>query len=136
MIALYVFFVSGSHMHLIKGVVYSFHRIPYFTENFLTAGSAHNAIMKFLVLLSSGMFIVALKIALPVMGTLILVSLTLGMLYKAAPQMNILMIGFPLKILIAFIVLALISPVIVEMMFAQFDIFFNHLDFMIGKWPA
>lgn len=134
LMALLVFFISGSHMWLLQGVVYSYEKIPYLSLEFLQASKIHEGILEFLVLLSSGMFIIALKIALPVMGTLFLTSLVLGILSKAAPQMNILMLGFPLKILIGFIILVLVSPVFIQIISAQFDVFFNHLDGVIDSW--
>lgn len=44
------------------------------------------------------MFVVALKLAFPIFVTLFLLSITLGLLAKAAPQMNIFMLGFPIQI--------------------------------------
>ncbi len=134
LMALFVFFVSGAHLHLIRAIAYSFEKIPYLPMNFMTEGGIHSVLLKFLALMGSAMFVVGLKIALPVMGTLLLVSVTIGMLSKAAPQMNLLMMGYPMKILIGFMVLLWVSPVIIETMFAQFDIFFNHLDTLIGAW--
>jgi len=133
-LALYVFFVSNSHLLALKAMVYSFERQPYFPEGFFTRASSLDGIYNFLVQLSSGMFIIALKLALPVMGTLLLVSLTLGILSKAAPQMNILMLGFPLKIIVAFLVLTITAPLIVESMFVQFDTFFDHMDVILKRW--
>ena len=134
LIATFVFFVSGSHLWLIRSVVFSYEKLPFFSKNILEDIAWHKNIIKFIILISSGMFIIALKIALPVMGTLLLVSITLGILSKAAPQMNILMLGFPLKIFTAFIVLAFISPAIVAVMYEQFDIFFQYLDAMLNAW--
>jgi flagellar biosynthetic protein FliR len=55
-----------------------------------------------------------LVIAFPILGTLILVSITMGLLAKAAPQMNLLMLGFPIAIGVAFVVILLIAPILVE----------------------
>ena len=55
-----------------------------------------------------------LVIAFPILGTLCLISITMGLLAKAAPQMNLLMLGFPVAISVAFIVILLISPILVE----------------------
>lgn len=132
-LGLYVFFASNSHLFLIKAIAYSFERQPYFPSGLITGPKMLGGIFAFLLQLGSGMFIIALKIALPVMGTLLLVSFTLGVLSKAAPQMNILMLGFPLKIMIAYIVLTITAPIIVQSMYAQFDSYFDHLDFFIKK---
>lgn len=61
-----------------------------------------------------GLFNQALIIALPIMGTLFLISVSMGLLAKAAPQMNLLMLGFPINITIAFLLLFLILPFLVE----------------------
>ena len=132
LIGIFVFFVSGSHLWLIRSVVFSYERLPYFPTGFMENRLWHEGIIKFMIMMSSGMFIIALKIAIPVMGTLFLVSITLGVLSKAAPQMNILMLGFPLKILISFLVLAVASPTIVSIMYEQFDVFFRHLDALLS----
>ncbi|MDH5718582.1 MAG: flagellar biosynthetic protein FliR [Spirochaetia bacterium] len=134
LIGLFVFFVGGSHLLIIEAVVFSYEKIPFLSMNFLLEGFKHEGLLKFFVLLSSGMFLIALKISLPVMGTLLLVSITVGILSKAAPQMNILMLGFPIKIIVAFIVLAWLSPIIIETMSGQLDAFFSHLDTIIKKW--
>ncbi|MDH4263069.1 MAG: flagellar biosynthetic protein FliR [Spirochaetia bacterium] len=135
-LALYVFFVSNSHLLAFKAIVYSFERQPYFAEGFFYNKISIDSMFNYLTQLSSGMFLIALKISVPVMGTLLLVSLTLGILSKAAPQMNILMLGFPIKIIVAFIVLTVTMPLIVETMFVQFDIFFDHMDVILHRWST
>ena len=64
----------------------------------------------------SGMFIVALKIALPILATSFLITVSLGVLAKAAPQMNILMFGFPFQIIAGIGMLIITSPLIVRIM--------------------
>jgi flagellar biosynthetic protein FliR len=56
----------------------------------------------------------AMIIAFPILGTLFLVSVTMGLLAKAAPQMNLLMLGFPIAISVAFMVILLIIPLLIE----------------------
>jgi flagellar biosynthesis protein FliR len=60
------------------------------------------------------MFEQALIMAFPIFGTLILVYVTMGLLAKAAPQMNLLMLGFPIAISTAFLVLFLTVPFLME----------------------
>ncbi len=56
------------------------------------------------------LFMNAAIIALPVIGTLFLVHITMGLLSKAAPQMNLLSEGFPTTILLTFFLLLLLLP--------------------------
>ncbi len=134
LMALYVFFISSSHLLAIEAIVYSFHTQPYLGHDFLLNVNSHEGLLAFLAIISSAMFLVGLKIALPVMGTLLMVSITLGILSKAAPQMNILMLGFPLKIIVAFVVLTWVAPVIVHSMTIHFDYFYSHLNDVLKSW--
>jgi flagellar biosynthetic protein FliR len=57
--------------------------------------------------LVGGLFVVAIKIAAPVMAVLIFTQIGLGILAKAVPQINILITSFPLTLGIGFLFLAL-----------------------------
>lgn len=56
----------------------------------------------------------ALIIALPVMGSLLLVSICMGILSKAAPQMNLLSEGFPIMMLFSFFILTVSMPALCD----------------------
>ncbi|HRP69039.1 MAG TPA: flagellar biosynthetic protein FliR [Turneriella sp.] len=134
LIALFVFFVSGAYAYLIQALAFSVERVPHLGYSFLKGGVTQNHLFKYFALLSGGMFISALKIALPVMGALLLVSVTLGVLSKAAPQMNMLVLGFSVKIVIGFLALMALSPLIVQTMFAEMDRSLSILDSLIKAW--
>lgn len=68
----------------------------------------------FLVGAVGGLFREALVISLPILGTLMLVSISMGLLARAAPQMNLLMLGFPINISVAFIMIFLGLPFLME----------------------
>ena len=107
--AMFIFLtISGFKKLLLVGVLRSFQAIRAID---LVIGRDY----LFSVLLKSlgGLFENALMIAFPVLGTLLLVSVTMGLLAKAAPQMNLLMLGFPIAIGTAFSVLILAMPFIV-----------------------
>lgn len=57
------------------------------------------------------LFIIALKIAAPVMVTLFLVDVALGTVAKMMPTMNVFFVGFPVKIGVGFAVIALSLPI-------------------------
>ena len=60
------------------------------------------------------LFFDAFIISLPILGTLFLISLTTGLISKAAPQINILSEGFPISIMTAFVVLFAALPFMTE----------------------
>lgn len=57
------------------------------------------------------LFVVALKIAAPVMVTLFLVDVALGTVAKMMPNMNVFFVGFPIKIAAGLAVIALSLPI-------------------------
>lgn len=63
----------------------------------------------------------ALLIALPVVGSILMVSVALGLMAKAAPQMNLLVLGFPLQITMGMMVIFLGMPYFLEYMLWLFD---------------
>ena len=62
----------------------------------------------------SRLFMDAIIISLPILGTLFLTSLTTGLISKAAPQINILSEGFPISISVAFILIWASLPFMTE----------------------
>ena len=62
----------------------------------------------------SRLFMDAIVIALPILGTLFLTSLATGLISKAAPQINILSEGFPISITTAFLLLFASLPFMTE----------------------
>ena len=62
----------------------------------------------------SRLFLDAMVISLPILGTLFLTSLATGLISKAAPQINILTEGFPVAITVAFMLLLATMPLMVQ----------------------
>ena len=74
-----------------------------------------------------GLFRESLVIALPILGTMLLVSVTMGLLARAAPQMNLLMLGFPINISVAFLMIFLGLPFLMETFAKIIDLGFNQV---------
>lgn len=69
----------------------------------------------------------AMVISFPIFGSMFLVQITLGLLAKAAPQMNLLTLGFPISTTIAFLVLFMTLPFITEAFASIIDGAFEQL---------
>jgi flagellar biosynthetic protein FliR len=131
LIGLLVFLYINGHHFLISAIYRSFELAPVFS----VSQNSIESHMKYLVYSFSGMFIVALKIALPIMATVFLVSVSMGILAKAAPQMNIMMLGFPFKILVAFVLIIFLSPMIVKIMQVSLSRTFDFITGVLNYWP-
>jgi flagellar biosynthesis protein FliR len=106
LMALLVFIaINGAGKFLTIGVLHSFESIRA-VDLVLHRG----ALMEVLIRGLSGLFQSALTLSFPVLGTLTLVSIVMGLLSKAAPQMDILTMGFPLSIGVSFLILFATIP--------------------------
>ncbi len=74
------------------------------------------------------LFANALVISLPIMGTLMLITISVGMLSKAAPQMNLLSEGFPIMLLTSFFILTALMPSLIDAFLRCFDSGFARLE--------
>jgi len=84
------------------------------TINVISLIDGREPIVTMIVAGLSRLFFDAIIISLPILGTLFLTSLTVGMIGKAAPQINILSEGFPISIMTAFIILFASLPFLIE----------------------
>ncbi|MCL2175510.1 MAG: flagellar biosynthetic protein FliR [Treponema sp.] len=76
----------------------------------------------------SRLFLDAIIIAMPILGTLFLTSLTTGLISKAAPQINILSEGFPISIMTAFVLLFASLPFMIEAFTRVIDSGFSNIQ--------
>jgi len=63
-----------------------------------------------MIVLTSQAFIVAVKIAAPILLSLFLVSVALGILARTVPQMNVFIVGFPVQIAVGLTALIVALP--------------------------
>ena len=99
LLATLVFVSINGHLMMIATLAQSFQVIP-IAGGLLPAQGWLN-----LVLMTKTMFSMGLLLALPVTVALIITNLTLGILNRAAPQLNLFAIGFPITITGGFILL-------------------------------
>ena len=59
---------------------------------------------------SAGIFVIGFTIAFPVVGIILLSEIIFGMITRTHPQFNLLVVGLPLKVAIAFVVLIIALP--------------------------
>jgi len=95
--------VNGHHM-IIRALFYSFEALPIEKMTFSAS------VIPELTSLLADMFGIALQIAAPVICAIFIVDVVLGILSKTMPEMNVFMLGMPIKIIIGlFIMIITIS---------------------------
>lgn len=86
------FLVIGGHLYIIQAIVKSFEMIP------LGVFVFNKESYIFIVTIFSKIFLTALKITAPIFVTLLVTQVVLGIMGRLVPQLNILIIGFPIQI--------------------------------------
>ncbi|PKL35505.1 MAG: flagellar biosynthetic protein FliR [Spirochaetae bacterium HGW-Spirochaetae-1] len=132
LIGLLIFLAIGGHHFLIEALYRSYELAPLVSADKAVMGQ----LFKYLMYTFSGMFIVAIKIALPIVGVLFLISVSMGVLAKAAPQMNIMMMGFPFSIVVAFGLLIITAPLVVRIMQVSLERTFTFVVKVLHHWPG
>jgi len=99
LLSLLLFLSINGHHFLLNALYSSFTVIP--------LGGAHftRLITTEIIMLSKEIFIIALKIGGPALVVLFLANFVMGLIARMVPQMNIFIVGFPLKISVGFIML-------------------------------
>jgi flagellar biosynthetic protein FliR len=104
LIAMLVFLAINAHHWFLRSLVESFRLVPPFNFTF------NYSLVEHLIMLGSNMFIIALKIGAPIIATMLITSVALGLIARTVPQMHIFIVAMPLKILIGLLILSLTAP--------------------------
>lgn len=96
---LFLLSVDGHHL-LIAGMMNSYQFIP--IDSFLSIDGNYG---QFIIVTFNRMFLTAFQMAIPLVGSLFLVDVALGMIARTVPQLNVFVVGLPLKIIVSFTVL-------------------------------
>lgn len=110
---------------MLDGVMQSLRVLP--AEEFLSV--APEAVARFMTDLFIEMFIIAFQISLPIVASLFLIDVALGILAKTVPQLNIFAVGLPLKIFVGFVLLLLTMTVF----FYLLQILFENIMVSMGE---
>jgi len=113
-LATLVFLALGVHHVFLRGIVESYELIP------LGAWHVSGGLLAFLVETSTGIFVIAMKLAAPVSVALLAVGVALGIVAGISPAMNVFMVSMPLNIGIGFVILGLSLPVFLRVLEVAF----------------
>ena len=103
--ALMIFFIIDGHHYIIRALSYSFQVIP------IGEFQGSEAFFELMVKYSASVFIIAVKIASPILVSFFLIHVAEGVLAKMIPQMQVFFVTQPLKIGVGFVLLGSILPI-------------------------
>lgn len=114
-LATLIFLAVDGHLLLIQALAHSFTLLPVglvaFRETFALD----------MALLGGQMFASALLLALPALTAVLLINIAFGVITRAAPQLNIFAVGFPVTIFAGFVFIFLTMPSVFSLLQQMID---------------
>lgn len=102
--ALMVFFLINGHHYIISSIKHSFSVIP------LGKFTINKPVYDLIVIYAASVFVIAVKIASPIMVSFFLVHIGEGIIARIIPQMQVFFVTQPLKIGVGLLLLSSITP--------------------------
>lgn len=120
-----MFFAVNAHHQLIYILLSTFETVPV-GQVVLNPAIGIAALEVFIL-----SFVMAMNVAIPFIAAGLLAEITLGFIVRTTPQMNVFVVGIPLKILLGFIMIIVMMPVYVNYTGAIFDNMFSAIAYML-----
>ena len=125
MVALLLFLILDGHHIFLMALQRSFAVIPLNTS--LPDMPVNQLLLQFGQTISVG-----IQLAMPVMGALLLTDLTLGLLARVSPQIQVFFLGLPIKIGVGLLVLALAFSAMFPLLSTLFSQIGSHMLKLLG----
>lgn len=109
-IFLFVFFSMEGHLILLKALAQSFQLLPVGSGTFHVALVATDVIQ-----VGANLFMLAMKIALPISCSVLLINTGFAALARTTPQLNIFMVAFMVNIMAGLFILSMALPALVSL---------------------
>ncbi|MBT2665794.1 flagellar type III secretion system protein FliR [Bacillus sp. ISL-4] len=117
-IALLFLLSTNGHHLLLDGIFYSYQFIP--VDQLFVPFGDHTLIEYFAKAFSKA-FMIAFQMSIPVVGSLFLVDVTLGILARTVPQLNVFVVGIPVKIIVGLAVIILVMGMMMTVVTQLFN---------------
>ena len=104
-VATLIFLAINGHHYVVRGLAYSFSIVP--IGFFEMSQPLFNLLIKY----SAAIFVLAVKIASPIMVSMFLINLGSGIVARVLPQMNVFFVMHPIKMGLGFAMLASLTPI-------------------------
>lgn len=121
-ISLLVFLGINGHHYLIAAIYQSYKILP------IMGLKIDGAFIAFLIKLGADMFVLAIKIAAPLVAALFIGDVAMGFMSRTVPQMNIFVVGLPVKIAGGLFMLLIFIPVYIWLIQVVLENWMPYLD--------
>lgn len=126
--ALWLYFRWNGHMLMIQAVIESLKLVPPGQISLFPSGD-----MQLGTWLQS-LFTLGLRMVVPFYCALVVSDVGLGFLARTVPQMNIFVVGLPVKVMLGFMVLAAVLPLAMDLVYTRFEHWIEFALSVIRVW--
>lgn len=123
-LAMLVLFTTNAHHLLIQGILSSF---DWVSVQASVPAWMDGRISTFLLQCIEQMFMIGFMMAAPIIGTLLVVDIAIGIIARTVPQMNIFVVAPPIKILIYFALYIFVLPGFFYLLNILFETMFDSM---------
>lgn len=117
-LTLLFFLGADAHHMLLNGLLYSFRLVPL---DSLAVHLSSGSTVQYVSRVFMQMVIISFQLAMPIVGCLFLVDVALGLVARTVPQVNVFVVGLPLKIIVGFAVMLIVFPMFISLFRVIFD---------------
>jgi flagellar biosynthetic protein FliR len=126
MVMMLVFLSINGHHYLLAAIMDSYKWLP--LDNHLYHTISTGGLADFMIRTFAETFLLSLQISAPIVVSMLLTDVGLGLLARTAPQYNVFVIGVPVKILAGLALMVLLLPGFGVLFQMLFDHMFGALD--------
>ena len=99
-LALFIFFVVDGHHSVLRSLAQSYQVLP------LGTGGIADTIPVLVTRMLGVIFLVGTRLAAPVVVVLLMLELSLGLMARLAPALNLMVVGFPMRVMLGLVAIA------------------------------
>ncbi|SPD72687.1 putative Flagellar biosynthetic protein FliR [uncultured Desulfobacterium sp.] len=107
---LMIFLIMDGHHYFIQAISESFIILPVFNMHI------NSSLFEYIIRLVGNMFVISVKVCAPVMASLLVTSVSLGLVARTIPRMNIFLVAIPIKIVLGMFFIILSLPFLTSFM--------------------
>jgi flagellar biosynthetic protein FliR len=128
LLALVLFLLADVHHHMIGLLLRTYQHMPL---GFILLKSTPVLnlldVVKMSIFMTGGTMVLALSLSMPILGAMLVTEIGLSFVTKVLPQMNVFVVGIPLKIAIGFFVMITATPAFAQALLSAFDLSLSHM---------
>lgn len=129
-IALIIFVTFNFHHNILLAIIKSF--------EIISPGISTMSSNSFMVLMNtfSNFFFISIQLAAPIVIVLFITDFTLGLIARTVPQLNVFILGMPLKVIVGLMAIVTILPGLSHMYIKTFDKIIEELMKFFSTFPV